>query len=61
MHYVRTLSNMKKYKINNLCCQNLYEVGWAKLDANMEEDRRWTHMLQTQEREQIKDTVDYYI
>ena len=27
----------------------------------MEEDRRWTQMLQTQEREQIKDAVDYYI
>ena len=58
---LRTLSNMKRYKINNLCCQNLYEVGWSKLGANMEEDRRWTQMLQTQEREQIKDAVDCYI
>ena len=51
---LRTLSNMKKYKINNLCCQNLHDGGWSKLGANMEEDRRWTQMLQTQEREQIK-------
>ena len=58
---LRTLSNMKKYKINNLCYQNLFDVGWSKLGANMEEDRRWKQMLQAQEREQIKDAVDYYL
>ena len=58
---LRTLSNMKKYKINNLCSLNLFDVGWSKLGENMEEDRRWKKMLQTQEREQVKDAVDYYL
>ena len=44
---LRTLSNMKRYKISNLCHLNLFDVGWSKLGTNMEEDRRWTQMLQT--------------
>ena len=58
---LRTLSNMKKYKINNLCSLNLFDVGRSKLGENMEEDQRWKKMLHTQEREQVKDAVDYYL
>ena len=43
---LRILSNIKKYKISNLCHQNLFTLGWSKLDENMEEDRRWTKMIQ---------------
>ena len=48
---LRTLSNMKRYKISNLCHLNFFDVGWSKLGTNMKEDRRWAQMLQTQERE----------
>ena len=54
---LRSLFNLKKYKINNLCHRNLFTIGWNILGENMEEDRRWTHMLLIQEREQIKDDV----
>lgn len=36
---LKPLSNLKKYKINILCTQNLKEVVWSKLGENLE-DRR---------------------
>ena len=58
---LRILSNMKRYKINPLCSQNIVEIGWQKLGEKLEEDRRWSNMIQDQERLQIKEAVEYYI
>ena len=58
---LKSLSNLKKYKINMLRTQNLKEVGWSKLGDNIEEDRRWTKLTENREREQIQDAVSYYI
>ena len=58
---LRSLSNLKKYKINDICHKDIFAVGWLILGDNMEEDRRWKHTIQSQEREQIREAVAYYI
>lgn len=44
-----SLSNLKKYKINNICHRNLYNIGWSILGENKEEDQRWAQMMLIQE------------
>ena len=58
---LKSLSNLKKYKINFMCIENLKEIGWTKLGENLEEDRRWKKSNELREREQIKAAVSYYI
>ena len=53
--------NIKKYKITPLCSLNLVEIGWDKLGSKLEEERRWSKMIQDQEQLQIKEVVEYYI
>ena len=58
---LKSLSNLKKYKINLMCIENLKEIGWTKLGDNLEEDRRWKRTTELREREHIKAAVTYYI
>ena len=58
---LRIMLNMKKSKVSNLCYQNLFDIIWSKIGENMEEDMRWTNMIQNQEREKNKEAVEYYI
>ena len=58
---LKSLSNMKRYKVNPMCHQNAVQIGWDKLGNGLEEERRWLMSLQQQERLQIKEAVDYYI
>jgi len=36
---LKALSNLKKYKINQLCTQNLTKLGWQLLGDNVSEER----------------------
>ena len=40
---LRLLSNLKKYKINKMCTQNLIEVGWELLGENFSEEIGCAH------------------
>ena len=57
---LKSLSNLKKYRINRLCVENLKEKGWTMLGTNLEEERRWAHTVKQRERQQIDEAVLYY-
>ena len=42
---LKSLSNLKKYRIKRLCVENLKEKGWSMLGSNIEEERKWTHTV----------------
>ena len=56
-----TLSNLKKYKINKQCTQNLYEIGWEFIGDNISEERHETREMVKMERLQIDEAVQYHI
>ena len=58
---LKYLSNLKKYRVNRLCVENLKEKGWEMLGENLEEERRWAHLVKTQEQQQINAAVLYYV
>ena len=58
---LRSLSNLKKYKINKMCTQNLIEIGWELLGENISEERQWAHETIRRERCQIDEAVKYHM
>ena len=58
---LKALPNLKKYKINQLCTQNLTKLGWHLLGDNVSEERCWTHGMMKREIPQIDEAVQYHM
>lgn len=55
------LSNLKKYKVDILCIENLKETGWNMIGDKLEGERRGATTVKVRERKQIDEAVQYYV
>ena len=58
---IKSLLNLKKYKVNILYICNLKEYEYGLLEKHLTEDKRWKSIILIQERKQIDEAVKYHM